>query len=251
MLFLNRYETIDRSQLNAYNDSYSNLVSPEKVNTLERNKKEKLNLLPEINAVDSAVYGLQNSYNQNSIYNSVEKSPKSPVYDRSPKSPVYDQNSSYNKKYDTNYSQNYDYKTESYSTFADSQQQPKFSTPFRSEVSTNYFAPESYKTDMYKYENIHTSKPIEEKGFSSTPNTKIYGPSDSKSFEVIKNGADHQIMSYSNVEYLNDPPLISEADSLEQRMCKQSVTQKIIEKKTVHMSSTSKHESSTKSYRFE
>lgn len=57
--------------------------------------------------------------------------------------------------------------------------------------------------------------------------------------------------TFSNMEYITEPPILSEIDSLEQRMCKQSITQKIIEKKTVHMSSSSKHESSTKSYRFE
>lgn len=214
-----RYETFDRTAQNAYNDTYSNLVSPEKVNTLERNKKEKINLLSEINAVDSATYGLQNSYDQNNTYNSQNND-------------SFDQNS-----FSKNYSQTY----ETYSTFGDAQ--TKFSTPYKQEKS--YFSsPEPTKTDYYKYESI---RPIEEKGFSSTPNTKIYGTSD-----IYKNGStDHQLMSYSNVEYVNDPPLISEIDSLEQRMCKQSITQKIIEKKTVHVSSSSKQESSTKSYRFE
>lgn len=237
MVFI-RYETIDRSHPTAYNDSYSNLVSPEKVNTLERNKKEKSSiLLSEINALDSAVYGGHNSYNQNTNYNSI--SPKSP----------HDQNS----KYDSSYSQNYDYRTESYSTFGDSA--PRFSTPYKQmsdyKIDTKYYTSPEYKTDMYKYESIQTAKPIEEKGFSSTPNTKIYGPTESKTFEVVKNGADHQLMSYSNVEYMSDPPILTDIDSLEQRMCKQSITQKIVEKKTVQMSSTSKHESSTKSYRFE
>lgn len=240
MIYFTRYETIDRSHQSTYNDTnYSNLISPEKVNTLERSKKEKSSLLSEMNTLDSATFGQTNSYGQNSHYNSIDKSPKSPLYDQN----------SY-KKFDNSYNQNYDYRTESFATFGESQTQSRYSTPYKSEHKTEnkFYLPESYKTDVYKYENIHSAKPIEEKGFTSTPNTKIYGPSETKTFEVVKNGSDHQ-MSYSNVEY--DSPMLTDLDSLEQRMCKQSITQKIVEKKTVHMSSTSKHESSTKSFRFE
>lgn len=253
-----RYETIERPthQTSSYNDTYSNLISPEKVNTLERIKKENKNLLlSEINSLDSAVYGGTNSYNQNSSFNnSYDKS-----YDHS-----YDKKSS---AYDS-YNQTSDYKTDSYSSF--SENAPKFSQPYKplsaispkndikseSNVKTSsYISPDGgYKTDSYKYESYQTvAKPVstfttnQDKYYTSTPQSKLYNPMD-----VYKNGnSGHQMMSYSNVEYINEPPLIAESDSLEQRMCKQSLTQKVIEKKTVHMTSSSKQESSSNTYRFE
>lgn len=237
VIFYLRYETIDRSGQNIYNDTYSNLTSPEKVNSLERSKKEKTNLISEINALDSAVYGGTNSYGQNSMYQT----------NLSPKSHEVQNGSSKFENQSYEFSQKSDFS---------SYESPKFSQTFKpvTPPESKYFPKSPIQNENYKtessYYNYQSSKPIEEKGFSSTPITKIYGTASNGT----SNDHSHQLMSTfsSNVDYtVNEPPMISEIDNLEQRMCKQSITQKIIEKKTVHMTSSSKQESSTKSYRFE
>lgn len=247
------------SQNSSYADNYSSLISPEKVNTLERNKKDNKNaLLSEINALDSAVYGGTNSYNQNSSY-------------------MNNNNGTYDHLHSSHFDSTYNNQTSSFSEVA-----PKFAQPYKplgsgiimptakNEVkseSKSYMSPDGYKTDSYKYESYQTSssKPMSaftsssDKYFTSTPTqSKMYsGPVEtdlkSTTFDgAYKNGSDHhQLMSFSNVEFINEPPLLMDNDSLEQRMCKQSLTQKIIEKKTVQMTSSSKQETSTKSFRFE
>lgn len=54
----------------SYNDTYSQLESPEKVNSLERNKYNRNPLQQDMNTLDSTVYGGPNSYGQTSGYGS-------------------------------------------------------------------------------------------------------------------------------------------------------------------------------------
>lgn len=308
-----RYETVDRSQyqnLN-YNDTiYSTLTSPEKVNTLERNKKDKHSLLHEINALDSAVYGTQTNYtpyNQQQTRNTYEPYSSSPKPDKkstyesySPLSPDkkqsyepysslgMDKKSNYEhyspdksnysplsqvhspqKQTYESYSHSLDYKTDKklydstvdgYTAYASPH---KSNTLPKNESKTeikSYTSPDGYKTDSYRYESSYqsASNPVtsysSEKYYTTSPQSKLYSPSDLKRFEEFtKNGTDHhqQHTLYANTEFTSDPTILTEAESLEQRMLKQSVTKKIIEKKSVQMTSSSKVESSTKSFRFD
>nr|CAI5837940.1 unnamed protein product [Callosobruchus analis] len=135
-------------------------------------------------------------------------------------------------------------------------------------VSSTQKTPEGYKTNTYKYESYKsTPQPTysssSEKYYTSMPGAssplekktfETFGsPFDKKSFDTFKNGGDSQFQSSfsTNVEYVNEPPILREDDTLEQRMLKKSVTQQIIEKKTVSMTKSSKQESSTRSFKFE
>lgn len=127
-----------------------------------------------------------------------------------------------------------------------------------SEYSTNTSKiPGGYKTDSYKYESYHSSsQPIitstTEKYYTSTPEKFAQFSPLSKEFGGFGNGtSDYQTSYSSNVEVVNEPPVIKDTDSLEQKMLKKSVTQQIIEKKTVATTKSTKQESSTKSFRFE
>lgn len=130
-----------------------------------------------------------------------------------------------------------------------------------SEYATNtYKIPGGYKTDSYKYESYKsTPQPVysstSEKYFTSTPNASQlqFSPLDKNSFNSFKNGGDNQYQSSysSNVEYINEPPVLKNDDTLEQKMLKKSVTQQIIEKKTTQTTRSSKQESSTKNFKFE
>ncbi|GLV39682.1 rhea [Carabus blaptoides fortunei] len=332
--FTSRYETIDRTQYNNvhgnYHDptKYSTLVSPEKVNTLERNKKDtKHHLLQDISALDSAVYGTVHTnyttYNQQQqqrntytsspkpdnkstyeSYNSLspdrkqnyepysslsaEKKqtydPYSPLsQDKSNYSPLSQEKSNYSPDKHTysplsqekstysplgqekstyspqkhsyeSYSHSLDYKTDKKSTLHDysAYTSPhKSSTLPKSELKS-YTAP-----DSYRYESSYQqSTPVTTYTSDKYNTSKLYNPSgELKRFEEFtKNGTDHQQQQqviYSNAEFTSDPVTLTEAQSLEQRMLKQSVTQKIIEKQSIQMTSSSKMESSTKSFRFD
>lgn len=125
-------------------------------------------------------------------------------------------------------------------------------------VTNSYKLPDGYKTDTYKYECYqsapqHTYSSSSEKYYTTSPAGKALSPLDTKSFDTFKNGSDNQYQSSfsSNVEYINQPPMLKDNDTLEQKMLKKSVTQQIIEKKTVSMTKSSKQESSTKSFKFE
>ncbi|KAK9884059.1 hypothetical protein WA026_004996 [Henosepilachna vigintioctopunctata] len=126
-----------------------------------------------------------------------------------------------------------------------------------SEYSSNtYKTPQGYKTETYKYETYKSSdqpiyQSIEEKYYTSTPNKNQSTLSD-KRYDSIKNGTDTEFQSSfsSNVEYVNEPPVFRDTDSLEQKMLKKSVTQQIVEKKTVSTVRSSKQESSTKTLGF-
>ncbi|XP_057660933.1 talin-1 isoform X1 [Diorhabda carinulata] len=217
-----------------YQDNYSQLESPEKVNSLERNKNI---LKSQINDLDSATYGSTNTYGQD--YNSYsQNSPK--FYPKD----TYTSTPSHYKSYDPPKDSFYQpldnkYYSDGYSS---------------SEYATNtYKTPEGYKMNTYEYKSYqsqpqHSYSSSSEKYYTSSP--AVTSPRDKKAFETFKNG-DSQYSYSTNVEYINEPPLFRDDDTLEQKMLKKSVTQQIIEKKTVSMTKSSKEESSTKSFRFE
>lgn len=128
-----------------------------------------------------------------------------------------------------------------------------------SEYNTStYKIPGGTQTDTYRYESYHSSsEPVcsttTEKYYTSTPNSKVqFMPIDKKGFEPFsKNGSDHQSSFSSNVEYISKPPTLKDTDTLEQKMLKKSVTQQVIEKKTVSTTKSTKQESSTKNFRLE
>lgn len=243
------------------------MESPEKVNSLERNKRNLLQ--SQIHSLDNAVYGGTNSYNQTSQndYNSFSKN--APKFTPLPaRPPSYTPDSKTYSPTTTSPSYQSPYKqlptSPTKPTFAYSPK-PSNLTTFgsdgytTSEYKTNtYKIPGGYKTDSYKYEAYKSStQPTytagTEKYYTSTPNAKVeLSPFDKKTFETFSNGDNQYQSSYSsNVEYINEPPVLKDTDTLEQKMLKKSVTQQIIEKKTVQMTKSSKQESSTKSFRFE
>lgn len=190
---------------------------------------------------------------ESAIYSTVNKSPApvSPGHNlNSPKtfsaqpSRTFDYTSSPSPSYDQKY-RSFDLKPQSSTDGYSS-----------SEYSTNtYKTPSGFKTESYKYETYKSADPIyqtiEEKYYTSTPNKDQSLPSKS-TYESIKNGTDTQYQSSfsSNVEYINEPPALKDMDTLEQKMLKKSITQQIVEKKTVSTTRTSKQESSTKTFGF-
>ncbi|CAH0550425.1 unnamed protein product [Brassicogethes aeneus] len=129
-----------------------------------------------------------------------------------------------------------------------------------SDYSTNtYKTPEGYRTDTYKYEHYQSQPQVHyssssDKYYTTSPGGAPLPTSPTSSKDFGKNGFDKQYQtsySTSNVEYVNEPPIIHDDDTLEQKMLKKSVTKQIIEKKTTTMTKSSKQESSTKSFRLE
>lgn len=318
----------------SYNDTYSQLESPEKVNTLERNKYQQNPLQQEVNTLDYAVYGGSNNYGQtpgysNTDYNSYAKTAPSyatqpsytsnqygsvfntdqytPYSSKSNEAPQY---TSVNPQYSTpnkpfssmtsnttpkpfssnttssQYDKSYDYGSTNqfsstdkskYDNVPSSGSYTKFDTSSNlfdstagnfkipsdgyktSEYNTStYKIPGGTQTDTYKYESYHSaSQPVysttTEKYYTSTPNSKVqFTPIDRKGFEPFsKNGSDYESSFSSNVEYISQPPTLKDTDTLEQKMLKKSVTQQIIEKKTVSTTKSTKQESSTKNFRLE
>lgn len=147
-----------------------------------------------------------------------------------------------------------DYKSSSFNTL-----EPYGEGYRTSEYSTNVTkTPGGYRTDSYKYETYQSSsKPVDtfssttEKYFTTTPQESLQFTPIKTEFDSFKNGSDYQSAFSSNVEIINDPPVIRDSDSLEQKMLKKSVRQQIIEKKTVTTTKTSKQESSSKNFRLE
>lgn len=286
-------------QNTTYNDTYSHLESPEKVNSLERNKQYKNPLLSEINTLDSAVYGGGGSYNnygqkngQNyghtSGYSSDYSVPQPPPppqtttnyqYQYTPYSTYEQQNKQYdtpqygkttNQPKTTSYERSFDGRYDNFPSSGGSYTKFDTSSPHAfqpppkyefnksgdgytsSEYSTSTFKiPGGTQTDTYKYETYHSaSDPIysttTEKYYTSTPNSKFV-PIDKPPF---KNGCNNTFSS--NIEYTTTTPVVSkDSDSLEQKMLKKSVTQQVIEKRTVQTTKSTKQESSTKNFRFD
>lgn len=123
-------------------------------------------------------------------------------------------------------------------------------------VTSTQKTPGGMKTNTYKYESYQsTPQPTysssSEKYFTSIPAS--ISPLEKKTFETFKNGGDSQYQSSfsSNVEYIKEPPVFKDNDTLEQKMLKKSVTQQIFEKKTISTTKSSKQESATKTFRFE
>lgn len=125
-------------------------------------------------------------------------------------------------------------------------------------VTNTYKTPDGFKSDMYKYESYKSSSQPTgnfsmEKIYTSTPSKETFSPIEKKSFESFKNGniSQSQTSFSTNVEYVNEPPVLKNTDTLEQKMIKKAVTQQIIEKKTVSTTRSSRQESSSKSFRFD
>ncbi|XP_048523491.1 talin-1 isoform X1 [Dendroctonus ponderosae] len=128
-----------------------------------------------------------------------------------------------------------------------------------SEYATNtYKTPDGYHTDTYKYE-YYKSEPKTtyasntEKYYTNTgKDGKGFTPLSPKSaFETFKNGDDQYQSSYSsNVEYINEPPVLKD-DTLEQKTIKKSINEQIFEKKTTTTSRTTKQESQMKTFKFQ
>lgn len=138
-----------------------------------------------------------------------------------------------------------------------------------SEYTTNvHKTPEGYKTDSYKYE-YYQSEP---KTTYSSTSEKFYTTTTTKdakgniiddsaaslipkgTFHTFNNGGgDEQYQSsYStNVEYINEPPILKDNDTLEQKMLKKSISEQIFEKNTTTTSRTTKQESQMKTFKFQ
>lgn len=123
----------------------------------------------------------------------------------------------------------------------------------KSEFSTNtYKTPEGYRTDTFRYESYESApQPI-----VSYSSEKYYtgAPGGQKGFDTFRNGStsEFQTSSFStNSEIINEPPVLKDTDSLEQKMLKKSVTQQITEKKVVSMTRSSRQESSSKTFKLE
>lgn len=234
--------------------------------------------------MDNATYGGPNSYGQKDYsYNSISEnaptySPKfgenltsTPSHNASLNRNYTSQNREYDKPFGNigtpvgqfeNYPRSYDtkkissqYEPSDYYSKSDSKQ---YSDGYSSSeyVTNTQKTPDGIKTNSFKYESYHsTPQPTysssSEKYFTSIPSA--ISPLEKKTFETFKNGGDSQYQSsYStNVEYINEPPTFKDSDTLEQKMLKKSVTQQIIEKKTVSTTKTMKQESATKSFRFD
>lgn len=247
------------------------------MNSLERNKKA--NLQSHINNLDTATYGGSNSYGQNDYsYNSFSQnaptySPKMGDNYTSTPSHYASINRNYsplqNKEYDKPFGNigcpvgTYDQMKKISSQYEPTDLYSKSDTKHYSDgyssseyVTSTQKTPEGLKTNTFKYESYQsTPQPTysssSEKYFTSVP--AAISPLEKKTFETFKNGGDTQYQSSfsTNVEYINEPPVFKDNDTLEQKMLKKSVTQQIIEKKTVSMTKSSKQESATKSFRFD
>lgn len=195
---------------------------------------------------DSPQYGKTNQYNtsQKSYTNATPKPfPSDTSYEKS-----YDYNSSADRSRYDNIPSSGSYTKFDMSSHAF--EPPKYDfKPAGDGYTTKEYNTSTYKipggtqTDTYKYETYHSaSDPVysssSEKYFTSTPNSK---------FTPIKNGSAFA----SNVEYITEAPVLKDSDTLEQKMLKKSVTQQVIEKKTVHTTRSTKQESSTKNFRFD
>ncbi|KAJ8958588.1 hypothetical protein NQ318_016309 [Aromia moschata] len=160
------------------------------------------------------------------------------------------------KSFGTPTQKNYDYGTSASNlgghyqpieSFSKSEYKPSSDGYSSSEyVTSSYKTPTGYKTDTFKYESYQaapqqTYSSSSEKYYSSLPANKI-DHLDKKSFDNFKNGSDSQYHSSfsSNVDYITQPPILKDDDTLEQKMLKKSVTQQTIEKKTVSMTKSSK-----------
>lgn len=250
------------------------MESPEKVSSLERSKIPSSQ--SHINNLESNLYGGSNLCGQDYSYNSFSQS--APTYN--PKfidnytnvpshyasvnrnfSPL--QSKCYEKPFGNSSSPigGHENQLKSYETkkdYYDKSDSKQYSDGYSSSeyVTSTQKTPEGIKTNTYKYESYHsTPQPTysssSEKYFSSIP--AAISPLEKKTFETFKNGEDSQYQSTfsTNVEYVNEPPIFKGSDTLEQKMLKKSVTQQIIEKKTVSMTKSTKQESATKNFRFE
>lgn len=263
-------------------NSYSQLESPEKVNSLERNKTRINPLLNEINSLDSAVFGLgQNSYNQNvNTFNS-QNSHNNNIYGSLPKTPQQQQKYLYNQHeteympYQQHQQQYYEdhyatpkhhYPTNNITnispkpfTTANSKEheynlmKQYHQTSSNNDVSPMYhhYYPTTTKTDMDANNKLGGG------GFTATEygsNTyKLPDGQTNKSDSYIYKTYESQPLTTfsSDVQYVNELPTLKDSDTLEQRMLKKSVTQQITEKRTVSMFKSSRQESSSKTFKFD
>lgn len=228
------------------------------MNSLERNKSRINPLLNEINALDSATYGGQNTYNQNlnsnNYYGSLPKS--SPKYNSLNK---YDSEQVLSSTYN-NANQHY---------FEEHYASPKPYYPTNAVHTTNV-SPKPYsniKEFSYDLEKpyvtpIHSTKQSDylstlDGGYSTTAfgsNTYKFPDgqkTDTYMYKAYESSSQPTTTYSSDIQTINELPVLKDTDTLEQRMLKKSVTQQITEKRTVSMVKSSRQESSSKTFRFD
>lgn len=254
--------TLDRSKdstnknydISYENTKYSQLTSPEKVNTLERNKNRSNNVLQsEINTLNSSVHGVDgpsyssydpntssdNSYTTYEKYSNVTSPLKSPKYDH-----------------------NFSRLPESYKKYSESFTK-NLTSPRKFEINKNISSSIDNQSDSSLPKFISaTPKKLQSNGGSKTEVTEKYFTtstpfkSETTTHKQFQNGGSQSqqqssVSTYSNYEIINEPPIITDNETLEQRMCKKSVTQKIVEKRTVTMSQTKQEGTTLRSFKFE
>ncbi|XP_044738316.1 talin-1 isoform X2 [Chrysoperla carnea] len=254
--------TLDRSKdstnknydISYENTKYSQLTSPEKVNTLERNKNRSNNVLQsEINTLNSSVHGVDgpsyssydpntssdNSYTTYEKYSSVTSPLKSPKFDH-----------------------NFSRLPESYKKYSESFTK-NLTSPRKFEINKNISSSIDNQSDSSLPKFISaTPKKLQSNGGSKTEVTEKYFTtstpykSETTTHKQFQNGGSQSqqqssVSTYSNYEIINEPPIITDNETLEQRMCKKSVTQKIVEKRTVTMSQTKQEGTTLRSFKFE
>ncbi|KAK4884901.1 hypothetical protein RN001_001172 [Aquatica leii] len=154
------------TQNTTFSDSYSHLESPEKVNSLDRSKKNRNVLLGEIDSLDSAVYGSSNNYGQNNSYEKqtftsfAENTPKFGSLPSTPSKPHPTASYSTPNHYGTSSFKPSDTSPATYHSpyYTNSSSDHRFcSTNIKSSPTTNV-SPKPFGTDQYsttfKYEHI-------------------------------------------------------------------------------------------------
>ncbi|XP_060536716.1 talin-1 isoform X2 [Cylas formicarius] len=236
-----RYHSFDqRRSPKHYHDTYGQLESPDKINSLERNKHTPLR--GDDRDTAPSLYhqspGYADTYVAAPPYKSIFTTPTTGHY------------ASVNPN-------------KSYSTTANAAPKP-FSGGVSSTdgyssseyVTNTYKTPEGLRTDSYKYE-YYKSEPKTTYSSSSdkyyvSSDGKLPSPPSIKTFDSFNNGDDALYRSSfaSNVEYIDGPPVLKDDDTLEQRTLKKSITEQIFEKKTTTTTKSSKQESSMKTFKF-
>lgn len=157
-------QTYDSTPQKYYQDSYSHLESPEKVNSLEHQKHSSV-LKSHIDNLGNATYGMTSPYGQSdylpSMYTSFTEN-----------APNFSPTDYTAKTYDLKPSDSY-YKPTNY---FDMQNSKQFSDGYSSSeyVSDSYKTPGGYKTSTFKHESYHSSpQPMysssSEKYYTSVP----------------------------------------------------------------------------------
>lgn len=198
------------------------------MNTLERKNKhrDQTTLQSEINSLNQSVYG--------DTTNSYPSSPNHTTYEKFSTTSA-PQTSSPN---------NFSRLPESYK---------KYSESFTRNLNNNKLnSPTPPPPPPVKSKDTKPKYDDKPKLVSVIPKKSSH-PNVESSFEYRQNGNSNNTMSTysSNYEIINEPPVVVGNETLEQRMCKKSITQKIVEKRTVTMSQSKHGSTTTKSFQFQ